>query len=123
MKRFVFSLVTVCSLVAFQSAASAQAPDACSSASAARAFRAGRMAGISLVQQSWASVADCERVEELEDLVMSAIERYTPGSAPSIATQCRYEGVVQGAQAELDLIAFGCEACGTSFECGCEQSP
>jgi len=112
MKCLVLSLFIVCCLSLFQSMAEAQLPNQCSSATNTRAFRAGRMAGSSLVRQSWASLNDCDRVEQFEDLVTSSLERYVPGNAPTLYTQCRFAGVVQGVLDELDTVFVDCtDAC------------
>jgi hypothetical protein len=112
MKRAVLWLVVVCSFAAAYGSAAAQVPPECTSTTNARAYRTGRLAGANIAQQSWASLNDCDRVEQYEDVVISALERYSPGGAPTLYTRCRFRGVVEGVLDALDVVFASCvDAC------------
>jgi len=97
--------------VLFSSAvASAQTPPAaCTAIRNASAYRAGYITGRSLVRQAWSGVMnDCDRVEDVEYAVSTALQRSVPTSAGTPYLTCRFAGLAQGALSQVDGLFTTC---------------
>jgi hypothetical protein len=68
----------------------------------------GFQAGVGLVQQLWSSVNDCDQFGHFHDMVVDDVSQLTLPPNPSIYTQCRYMGTVDGTFEELVQILAAC---------------
>lgn len=84
-------------------------PSSCNTPRLRRGFHAGVASGHSLVQMSWNAVNDCDRLEDFADIVMNNIDSVSIPPESSDYVICRVEGIMQGAEEEVDAVWKQCE--------------
>lgn len=71
---------------------------------------AGRKQGAALVEASWDSLErNCRLLPRLEVVVRDTLRRTQPAEGASAFTQCRYAGLVDGAEAALEALTAQCD--------------
>jgi hypothetical protein len=84
-------------------------PPSCAvTAQTASAYRTGAKLGEKLVQQAWARVHDCDRIDQFLDIVQGNVSRLTLIPHASPATVCRYTGTADGVYNALDTLYGTC---------------
>ncbi len=87
-------------------------PSACHATRDTQAYTAGFSAGGSLVRQAWARIRNCDRIEQLEAAVTTAIQRSVPATSPTSYLTCRFAGMVSGMEAQVGGLFNSCaDAC------------
>lgn len=87
-------------------------PPACAASRDTLAFNAGYTAGKSLVRQAWARLNSCDKIDQLEAAVKTAIQRSVPTTSPTQYLQCRFSGMVSGMEAQVNGLFGTCaDAC------------
>ena len=84
-------------------------PASCDTTTPARnAYRTGVTAGKTLVNQAWARVNDCDRIDYFLGVLEDDISRLTLPQNASASTVCRYTGTVDGVYEMLDTLYGTC---------------
>jgi hypothetical protein len=114
-KSFLWGVLSVgVVLCSVSTARSEEIPEYCSQddsyGAKTRAYNAGALSGENLVSMMWSALReDCDRIELLESIAVSNLQRFNWSGDESDVVACRFAGYANGILAKIDELYRYCE--------------